>query len=140
MKPITEDLLPKERKKYRIPDSIPEGNMLAPTRKARAKRAPKSEARKAPRKFKSRPGVDVDAMDWMLQDPVVPPKMRVSRKKKGVVGDGVTALDPTEGHAGCIPDLNEVPAVEDPVVDSANVSKKRAPRKKKLPVDSEGFT
>lgn len=92
VKPITEDLLPKPKKKPRAPDAVPEGNVLAPTRKARAKRAKGPNGRKPPRKFKSIGGVTLS-----------------------------------------IPDLNELPSIDDPLPEPAKIVKKRQPRKKLLP-------
>ena len=118
VKPISEELLPKPNKKPRAPESQPEGNAFAPTRKARAKRSKAGEGRKPPRKFKSKIAFGgVDAMDWMVEDPTPLPTKCRPRKKKVVVKD----------NEGCVPmqiagkccgilDLNEVPAVEVPLL------------------------
>ena len=67
VKPISEDLLPKPKKKLRVPDSVPEGNTLAPTQKARAKQTKSDGGRKPPRKFKAKtPATVSDAIDWMV--------------------------------------------------------------------------
>lgn len=92
VKPITVDLLPKPKKKPHAPDAVPEGNVLAPTKKARAKRAKGPNGRKPPRKFKSTGGVTFS-----------------------------------------IPDLNELPTIDDPLPEPAKIVKKRQPRKKLLP-------
>ena len=133
MKPITEELLPKPRKKARAPDVVPEGNVVAPTRKARAQRAKGPNARKPPRKFRSKTVTSTpDAMDWMLEDPPQPPlKKKSTRAKKGVSkSTGSPQSTPTEVAIFSIPDLNEVPTVEDPTPEVRKTVKKRQPRKK----------
>jgi hypothetical protein len=135
VKPISEELLPKPKKKPRTPEPQPEGNALAPTRKARAMRSKAGERRKPPRKFKSKTASGgVDAMDWMVEDPTPLPTKGRPRKKKVVVKDreGCVPMQ-TAGTCCGIPDLNEVPAVEDSVVEAPKVVKKRAPRKKVVP-------
>lgn len=133
MKPISEELLPKPRKKPRTPDCVPEGNAIAPTRKARARRVKNLEGRKPPRRFKSKtPACGVDAMDWMLADPASMPKKRRSRKTKvdccvqqsrDITADAV--------HPPQIPDLNEMPLTEEAPASLVVHAKRRGSRKKK---------
>lgn len=141
MKPIFEELLPKPKMKPCTPELQPEGNALAPTRKARAKRSNAGEGRKPPRKFKSKTASGgMDAMDWMVEDPTPLPTKGRPRKKKVVApkkkkdSEGCVPMQ-TAGTCYGIPDLNEVPAVEDSVVEAPKVVKKRAPCKKAVPKD-----
>ncbi len=132
VKPISEELLPKPKMKPCTPELQPEGNALAPTRKARAKRSNAGEGRKPPRKFKSKTASGgMDAMDWMVEDPTPLPTKGRPRKKKIVApkkkkdSEGCVPMQ-TAGTCYGIPDLNEVPAVEDSVVEAPKVVKKRA--------------
>ena len=52
---IVEELLPKPRKKKRPPDSVPEGNEVAPTCKARARGVKDHEGRKPAQRLNPKP-------------------------------------------------------------------------------------
>ena len=144
VKPITEELLPKPRKKLRKPDVPQEGNLVAPTRKARAKRAKAGDVRKPPRRFKSKtPATEGDATESVVENPVQSPKKRSVRKKKGCCDNGCVPVVGNEGSCeAAIPDLNELPTVCDPDVPPLKVVRKRGPRKKKCeshsPVEAVG--
>lgn len=133
VKPITAELLPKPRKKLRKPDVPLEGNLVAPTRKARAKRAKVGDGRKPPRRFKSKtPATHGDATESVVENPVQSPKKRSIRKKKGCCDNGGVPGVGNEGSCeAAIPDLNELPSVCDPEVPPLKVVRKRGPGKKK---------
>ena len=136
VKPITEDLLPKPKKKPCAPDAVPEGNVLAPTRKARAKRAKGLNVRKPLRKFKSISGVTFSIPDLnvlpSIDDPLLEPakivKKRQPRKK---------LIPEPAGSDGAAPMVS---------VTGSDIStktiKKRGPRKKLImePAGSDGAT
>ena len=132
VKPITESLRKKPRKKATVPVAVQEGNALAPTRKARAKRTDGGQARKAPRRFKAKPGgTIIDAMDWMAGEPAKPPMKRGSRKKKITPTNQVASTGP-DSQKGCllIPDLNELPSPHESPSPPVKTVRKRASKKK----------
>ena len=136
VKPISEDLLPKPKKKIRVPDCVPEGSTLAPTRKARAKRTKSSPGRKPRRKFKSKTPV-TDAMDFMVQDPVPSPKRRRPRKAKGQTLSAVACEGSAEtANVRDIPDLNVLPVDEDHTSTASIPAKKKPTRKKTVPISN----
>lgn len=139
VKPITESLLWKLRKKQVLMETVQEGNTLAPTRKARANRSQGGQGRKPPRTFKPKTGGSIiEPMDWMVADPITVPKKRGPRKKATLATQSEAADD--TGPHGCtnvIPDLNEVPMVMDSPPPPAKAVKKRAPRKKKVECNAD---
>jgi hypothetical protein len=89
VKPITESLLRKPRKKQVLMETVQEGNTLAPTRRARAKRNQGGQGRKPPRVFKQQTGgsimkctnptPDLNEIPLVMDSPH--PLLRPSRKR-----------------------------------------------------------
>ena len=131
MKPISEELLSKPRKKKRTPDCAPEGNSIAPTHKAQGKRVKDLEGRKPPRRFRSKtPRCAVDAMDWMLSSPPALPKKRRGRKSvpDGAIEHSIRDTIQPLLSSG-IPDLNELSTHEEIHTSPVPAVRKRRPRK-----------
>ena len=133
VKPITESLLRKPRKKQVLMVPVQEGNTLAPTRRARAKRTQGGQGRKPPRVFKPKTGgsimectnpiPDLNEIPLVMDSPPPPAKAvkkRAPRKKKAQCNADCGLLPSssvTEGNFG--------------LLTSAKPARKRGPTKNK---------